>query len=145
MIDVVARRQQRCAFCCGLERLRDDDGDWLVGVTDPVALQKIEPEHEGIGFFVRVLCQRRFVGRRHYLNDVRMSFRGGNIEESDAAARYAAHRQHRVEHSGRMLVGGVPGGTRDFEDPVTAGEGLTNVRAVPNMRGRLRKYDLRHG
>jgi hypothetical protein len=44
-----------------------------------------------------------------------------------------------------VLVGGVPGGTGNFEDPVASGKGLTNVQAVPNMRGRLRKYDLRHG
>jgi hypothetical protein len=48
-------------------------------------LQKIEPEHEGIGFFVRVLRQRRFVGRRHHLDNARMGFRRGDIEESDAA------------------------------------------------------------
>ena len=74
-----------------------------------------------------------------------MGFRGGDIEESDAAARDAAHRQDRVEHAGRMVVGGVAGRTRDFEDAVTAGERLTDVRAVPNMRGRLCECDLRHG
>ena len=74
-----------------------------------------------------------------------MGFRGRNIEKSDAAARDAAHRQDRVEHPGRMVVGGVAGGTRDFEDAITAGERLTDVRAVPNMSGRLRECDLRHG
>jgi hypothetical protein len=74
-----------------------------------------------------------------------MRFRGRNIEKSHAAARDAAHRQNGVEHPGRMVVGGVPGGTRDFEDAVTAGEGLTYVGAVPNMRGRLCECDLRHG
>jgi hypothetical protein len=74
-----------------------------------------------------------------------MGFCGGNIEESDAAARDAANRQNRVEHPGRMVVGGVLGGTRDFEDPITAGEGLTYIRAVPNMSGRLCESDLRHG
>ena len=98
-LGLVARRQQCGAFRRGLERFRDDDGDRLVGVTDPVVLQEIEPEHEGIGFFVRILRQRRFVGRRHHLDDARMGFRGGNIEERDAAARDAAHRQDRVEHS----------------------------------------------
>ncbi len=70
-LGVVARRQQRCAFRCGFERFRDDDGDRLIGVTDPVALQQIEPEHEGIGFFVGILRQRRLVGRRHDLDDAR--------------------------------------------------------------------------
>jgi hypothetical protein len=73
------------------------------------------------------------------------AFRGRNVEKSDAAARDAADRQDRVEHAGRMLVGGVAGGTRDFEHPVPPGEGLTDVRAVPNMRRRLGECDLRHG
>ena len=108
-------------------------------------MQQIEPKHEGIGFFVRILRERRFVGRRHHLDDARMGFRGRDIERSDAAARDAAHRQNRVEHAGRMMVGGVAGGTGDFEDAITAGERLTDVRAVPNMSGRLRECDLRHG
>ena len=74
-----------------------------------------------------------------------MSFSGRNVEKSDAAACDAAHRQNRVEHPGWMVVGRVPGGTRDFEDPVAAGERLTDVRAVPNMSRRLRECDLRHG
>ncbi len=74
-----------------------------------------------------------------------MGFGGGNIEKGDAAARDAAHRQDRVEHPGRMVVGGVAGGTRDFENSVTAGERLSDVRTVPNMSGRLRQCDLRHG
>ncbi len=126
-VDIVARRQQRGAFRRGLERLRDDDGDRLIGVTDPVALQEIEPKHEGVGFFVRVLRERRLVGRRHDLNDARMGFGGRNIERSNAAARDAAHRHNRVEHPGRMMVGGVRAATGDFEDAVTAGEGLTDI------------------
>ena len=74
-----------------------------------------------------------------------MGLRGRDVEKSDAAARDAAHRQDRVEHAGRMLVGGIAGGTRDFEHAVTARERLPDVRAVPNMRGRLRECDLRHG
>ena len=74
-----------------------------------------------------------------------MRFRGLDVEKSDAAARDAADRQHRVEHAGRMVVGGIAGAARDFEDPVTAGERLTHVRAMPNMRGRLGECDLRHG
>ena len=74
-----------------------------------------------------------------------MGFRGGNIEESDAAARDAAHRQNRIEHSRRMMVGGIAGGAGDFEHPITAGQRLTDVRAVPNMGGGLRECDLRHG
>jgi hypothetical protein len=74
-----------------------------------------------------------------------MGFRGRNVEKSDAAARDAAHRQDRVEHPGRMVVGGVASGTGDLEDPVTAGEGLPDVRAVPNMRRRRCECEFRHG
>jgi hypothetical protein len=38
-----------------------------------------------------------------------------------------------------MVIGGVSGGTRDFEDAVTAGEGLTDARAVAKVRGIPRK------
>ena len=142
---VVARREQRGAFRRRLERFRDDDRDRLVGVTHPVALQQVEPEHEGVGFCVRILGERRPVGRRDHRDDAGMGFRGRNVEKGDAAARDAADRQDRVEHTGRMLVGGVAGGTRDFEHPVPPGEGLTDVRAVPNMRRRPGECDLRHG
>src|ERR1700730_7402140 len=50
-LDLVARRQQCRSFRRSLERLRDDDRDRLVGVTDPVGLQQIEPKHEWICFF----------------------------------------------------------------------------------------------
>jgi hypothetical protein len=91
-IGVVARRQESGAFGRSLERLRNDDRDRLIGVTDPVVLQQIEPKHKWICFFVRILCQRRFVGWRHHLNDARMGFRSRNIEKRDAAACDAAHR-----------------------------------------------------
>ena len=38
-LGLITRRQQRGSFGRGLERLRDDDGNRLIGVTDPVALQ----------------------------------------------------------------------------------------------------------
>jgi hypothetical protein len=43
-----------------------------------------------------------------------------------------------------MVVGGELGGARDFEDSIAAGEGLTDIRAVPKMSGRVRECDLRH-
>ncbi len=46
--NLVARCQQRGALCCGLERVRDHDGDRLVDIAHPVTLQDIEPEHERI-------------------------------------------------------------------------------------------------
>ena len=56
-----------------------------------------------------------------------MGFRGSNIEESDAAARDAADSQDCVKRVRRMVVSGVTGGPRDFEDAITAGQGLANV------------------
>jgi hypothetical protein len=140
-----ARRQERGALGRGLERIRYDDCNRLVGVTDPVALQQIETKREGIEFFVRVLCEGRSVGRGHYLDNASMSFRGGDIKKGDATARDAADCQDRIEHPGRMVVGGVPGGAGNFEHSITAGKRLTYVRAVPNMSGSLRGRDVRHG
>jgi len=54
--DLVARRQQACAFGRGLERFGNDDRDRLTGVADPIVLQQIEPECERHGFLIRVLC-----------------------------------------------------------------------------------------
>ena len=142
---VVARREQRGAFRRCLERLRDDHRDRLVGVADPVVLQQVEPEHEGVGLCVRILGERRPVGRRDHLDDAGMSFRGRNVEKGDAAARDAADRQDRVEHAGRMLVGGVACGAGDLEHAVAPGERLADVRAVPNMRRRPGECDFRHG
>jgi hypothetical protein len=68
-----------------------------------------------------------------------MGFRRLNIERNDPAACDATHRKNGVEHVGRMVIGGVSGGTRDFEDAVTAGEGLTDARAVAKVRGIPRK------
>ena len=141
---VVARRQQRGAFGRRLQRLGDHHRDRLVGVAHPVVLQQVEPEHEGVGLRVRILRERRPVGRRHHLDDAGMGLRGRHVEKGDAAARDAADRQDRVEHAGRMVVGGVAGGARDFQHAVAAGERLADVRAVPDMRGRPGECDLRH-
>ena len=74
-----------------------------------------------------------------------MGFRRRDIETSDAAARDARYRQHRIEHAGRMLVGGIFGGAGHLEHAVSARQRLTDIRAVADMGGRLRKRDLRHG
>ncbi len=74
-----------------------------------------------------------------------MGLRGRNIKKSHTAARNGARRQDRVEHPGRMVVGGIAGGARDFENSITAGERLSDVRTVPNVSRRLRQCDLRHG
>jgi hypothetical protein len=74
-----------------------------------------------------------------------MRFRRGDIEKSDAATGDAAHRQNCIEHAGRVVVGGIPRATRDFENTIAAGQRLADIRTMPDMCGRLREYDLRHG
>jgi hypothetical protein len=68
-----------------------------------------------------------------------------NVEKSDAAAGDAAARENGVEHPGRMVIGGVPGRARHFQESILAGQGLSDVRAVPDMNGRRGEGDLRHG
>ena len=137
LLDLVTRRKQRGALRRSLQRFRDHDGNRLVRVTDLVALQEIEPKHEGIRSFIRILGERRPVRRRDHLDHPRMGFRCRHIKKGNAAARDAADREHCIEHTGRMLVGGISGATRHFEHAIAARERLTNVRAVPNVGGRL--------
>jgi hypothetical protein len=135
--DFVARREQRSAFGRSFKRLRDHDGDGLIGVTDPVALQEIEPKRKEIRSLIRILRERRPVRRRDHLDNAGMGLRGGDIEKGDAPACDARYRKCRIEHAGRMLVGGIFGGTGHLEHAFTAGERLPDVRAVPNVGGRL--------
>ena len=74
-----------------------------------------------------------------------MGLGGRDIEKGDAPARDAADREHRIEHAGRMIVGGISGGAGHLEHAVAAGERLADVRAVADMGGRLGERDLRHG
>jgi hypothetical protein len=143
-IGIIPRREERSPFRCRLERFRDDYGDRLIGVTDLIALQQIEAKREGICLFIRILCERRPVRRRNDINDARMSFRRFNVEKRDAAARDAAHGQNGVKHPGRMVIGGVAGLPRNFEDPITTRERLTYVRSVPNVSGPAGYRDLSH-
>jgi hypothetical protein len=117
----------------------------LVGVTDLIALQQIEAKRKGICLFVRVLGEDRPVRRGNDLNDPRMSFRRLNVEKRDAAACDAAHGQNGVKHPGEMVIGGVAGLPRNFEDPITTRERLTYVGSVPNVSGPLGDRDLSHG
>ena len=144
-LGLVARRQQRGAFRRGLERLGDHHRDRLVGVAHPVVLQQVEPEHEAGALRVRILRQRRLVGGRHDLDDAGMRLRRRQVQEGDAAARDAAHRQHGVEHAGRVIVGRVARAAGDLQDAVAAGERLADIGAVPLMSRSLGKRDVRHG
>jgi hypothetical protein len=74
-----------------------------------------------------------------------MGFGGRNIESGNTAACNAAHRENRVEQSRAMVVGRIAGSAGDLEDTVAAGQRLTHVGAVPDMRRRLCENDLRHG
>ena len=73
-----------------------------------------------------------------------MRLRRRNVEKSHATARDARHRKHRIEHSGRMMIGGIFGRTGHFEYPVAAGKGLTDIRPMAKVDRRLRERDLRH-
>ena len=134
-LDLVARREQGGAFGCGFKCFRDHDGDGLIGVTDPVALQEIEPKREEIRSLIRIPGERRPVRRRDHLDDAGMGLRGRDIEKGNPPARDARHRKHHIEHAGRMAVGGILGGARHLEHAFAAGERLSHVRAMPNVGG----------
>jgi hypothetical protein len=74
-----------------------------------------------------------------------MRFRRCDVEKSYATARDARRRKHCMEHAGRMMIGGIFGGTNHFEHAVAARERLPNIRPVANVYRRLRDRDLRHG
>ena len=140
----VSWRQQCGAFRRSLERLGDHHGNRLVRITHLVVLQEIKPEHEGVGLGVRILRERRFVGRGHDLDDARVALGGLHVKESHAAARDAADRQNRMKHSGRVVIGGITGLSFDLEDTVATGQRLADIRAVPQMGRSLGEADLRH-
>ncbi len=85
------------------------------------------------------------MGRRHHVDDTGMALRCFHIEKRHATTRNAARRDDCVEHFRVIVVGGVACGARDLEDAVAAGQRLTDIRAVTDMRGRLDERDLRHG
>jgi hypothetical protein len=126
-LDLVGRQQQCRSLGRGLKRFGDDDRDRLVGVADAIVLQHVEPEHERISFCVRILSERRLVGRCHHVDHARMRLGSGDVEKRHAAARDAAHGEHCVEHAGRMIVGGITRGTGDFEKAIAAGERLAHI------------------
>jgi hypothetical protein len=95
--------------------------------------------------FVRIPREHQLVSRRHHFNDTGVGLRSRNIEKTDATTCNAAHREHRIEHAGRVIIRCIASATRDFEDAITAGKRLTYVRAVPNMSGCLCECGLRHG
>ncbi len=139
----IVRRQQRGAFRCRLQRFCNHHRDRLVGVTHAVILQEIEPEHERVDLGVRIFCERRPVGRRHDLDDARMIFRRLHIKKCHATTRDAAHRHHGMQHAGRMIVRGIAGLSLHLQHPLAAGLRLANIRAVPDIRRRLRQADFR--
>src|SRR5262247_2239247 len=67
----------------------------------------------------------------------------GNIEEAHTAARNAASRQHGKEHSGRMMIGRVPGLAGDFQYAIATCERLADIRAMPQVRRSLVEAHLR--
>ena len=140
----VAGRQQRGTFRRGLQRPGDHHRDWLVGVTHPVVLQQVEPEHERVQLRVRIQRQLRLVVGRHDLDHARMRLRSREVQEGDPATRNASHRQSGVKHAGRVMVGRVARAARDLQDAVTAGHRLADIGAVPLMSRSRGKRDIRH-
>ena len=98
---LVARAEQRRSLRRGLQRLGDHHRDRLPVVAHAIVLQRLEADHEGLRLGVRVLRERRPVLRRHHLDDAGMRLGGFDVEEDDAAARDAADREHRMDHSFR--------------------------------------------
>src|SRR5258706_154554 len=86
----------------------------IESVSPLVVLQEIEPEHEGVRLRVRVLSERRPVGRRHDFDDTGVALGSLHVEEAHATARDAADSQNGMEHSGRVVIRGVAGFSLDF-------------------------------
>ncbi len=102
-LDLIARRKQRGAFGRRFQRLRDDQRDRLVGVTDAVVLERLEAKPEEADLRVRVLHQRWPVSGRDHLHDTGMRLGGLDIEMRDATARDRADGMNRVEHPSGWL------------------------------------------
>ena len=134
-LDLVTGLQQRGAFRRRLQRLRDDERDRLVGVAHAVVLQRLQTEREQAPACASgsPASGGRLAGR-HHLHDMRMRLGGFDVEMRDAAARDRADGAHRVEHAFGMVVRGVGRASGDLEDSVAAGERLTRVRAVAQVR-----------
>ena len=139
----IVRRQQRGALGGRLEGLGDHHRDRLVDVAHPIVLQQVEAEHERIGLGVRVLGQRRPVGGGHDLDDARVALGRRDVERGHTTARDAADCQHRMQHPGRVVVGGVAGLSGDLQDAVAAGQRLPDARAMPDMRRRLGRTEVK--
>ena len=140
---LVSWRQQRRSFRRSLQRLRDHNRDRLVRITHLVVLQQIEPEHEGVGLRVRVLRERRLVGRGHDIDDAGVALGSLHVKKGHATARDARDRQNSMEHSGRVVIRCVTGFSLDLQDPVAAGQRLPDIRAVSEMGRGLGEADLR--
>jgi hypothetical protein len=97
-------------------------------------LQQVEAEHEGIQFCIRIQRQRRAVRRGHYLDHAGMRLGRRHIEQGHAAAGDTADRESSVQHARWVVVCRIAGLAGDLQRAVTAGQGLTDVGAVPALR-----------
>ena len=133
----IGRTQQQRAFRGGLQRLGDHHRDRLVGVAHMIVLQQVELVGERLAGPVGMAGQFRRVGGGHHLDHAGMRACGGEVERLHAAMRDAGDRHHRMQHAGRMIVGGEAGGAGDLERAVAAGQRLADARSMPDMPGRL--------
>jgi hypothetical protein len=142
----VSRRQERRSLRRGLQRLGDHHRDRLVRITHLIILQKVEPEHERVRLSVRIVRERRPIGRGHDIDDARVALGSLHAKEGHATACDAADRQNRIKHPGRVIIRCVAGCSGDLQDAVNAGQRLTDIRAMSDMERSLGEGDLRrHG
>ena len=135
-LGLVLRPQQRRALGCRLERSGDHQRDGLIRIPHGVVLQDFDTEAERRDLLLRVVGERRSIGRRHDLHDSRMRLRRRDVERFHLSARDAADRRHGIQHPLRMIVRGVGRTAGDFPQTVAARQGLTGAGAETT---RLRK------
>ncbi len=145
-LDGIGRAQQCRTLGRRLQGVADHHGDRLAGVADPVILQQIQLEGERFADIVGMAREPGRVAGRHHRDDPGMGAGGIDVHRGDASARDAADRHHRVQQTGRVVVGGVARGARDLEHTLAAGQRLADAGTMTHTnRGDPRYGPLRHG
>jgi hypothetical protein len=130
---LVSRGQQARALGRGFERFGHHQCDRLLGIANPVVLQRLDAEAEHAVLLVGIERQRRPVCRRDHLDHARMCLGCGDVERGYPAARDRAHRHHGMQHTLGMVVGRKGRSTRDLEDAVAPRQRLAAGRSEANM------------
>ena len=142
---IIGRGEQAGPLRRRLEGLGDDHCDRLAGIADPVVLQEVHAEHEGVRLLVRIACQRRTIARRHHLDDARMGLGSRDIHMGDASARDRGDGEDGVEKAVGVVVGGIARAAGHLEEAIAPGERLADIGAVALMRTGGQGWGLRHG